>query len=645
MSQSYADTDLDISWGSFDADLDPVQAVTILWYRDDIYQPAYDNFTIIPALNLTKGQAWYCKVSIFDGEDWSLNVTSQGIDIINKPPTIASYGFIVNETRKGNFSIEDEGLSLSYTFTDIDFDTDNSTIQWYRNGEHVPAYDNWTIIPASETQIGDLWFFRILPHDGTDQGTPVTSQINMTIENRPRIEDYGVIPIIDTEGHYVFWIRANDSRNTITDVKLTFLNLTRSANDNGTHWILEYSFDPAIIDSNVSVTINVASVVVSSNDIIRAIEAFDLPIEDRAPPRVLNVIYFWDEDDLTNITFVAEIEEFGSGIAEVIIFYYFRSVEEVPSNTTTAPTNASWLLGGIYLRSVVQNEDAYQEAPMLFNGTHWIANVPFNPTTSVDILYRISVTDNAGNMDPNADPRGENPSGRLGFTFKEPGGVDPEFVQQMLLIIAVAFLAVLAFSAVAIKKWRSTELVGLDKDRVIQDMSKIGEDEIDRALDLHTLGIVVSFFDQRHGPLPIIIVPEILRDNFDKLVELSDHSFSTCQFLDDFEEEKYATFDFVLARGLRVNSISFAFALDRPQARGGAENITVNILVQPEVFPLVNQFVDYFAQNIHEMHVTMDKEPSKQNKLLAQVAEVRKQISYIILSYEQLYGTTELVEE
>ncbi|MFX0113530.1 MAG: hypothetical protein ACFFB3_03195, partial [Candidatus Hodarchaeota archaeon] len=650
ITESYADVDLVVSWTSYDADGDDEEAVKIFWYKDNTHIAAYDNFTSIPSSDLLKGYSWYCEISIYDGEEWSLIFTSQEISIINKAPEVSNYQFIISdETRRGSFFVEDEDLQISYDFLDVDNDTNLSIIYWFVDGKYLPDYDNWTVIPANKTQPGQIWSFRILPFDGTDYGTPATAQINMTIESRPQIEDYGVLPLTDYEGHYDFWILASDQRNEITDVRLEFLATTINTNFNGTHWVSEHNFNLEYLDTNISVTISVATLVFSSNDILRATLSFNLTVEDHAPPRVLEVSYFWDDDDNpTNITFVAIIDEDGSGIAQVIIYYYFAPAGELPTNTTTSNSDGSWLLGRILLCTLAQNNDLFeenkQEATMTFNETHWVVSVPFRPKTDVDILYKMYVMDNDGNVNADAFLAGMDPSGRKGFTLKGEGGLDPQFVQTILALFAVAFLAVIAFSAVAIKKWRTTELVGLDKERVIQNIATLSDGELANAIPLHTLGIVVSFFDQRYGPLPIIIVPEILRDNFDKLVELSDHSFSVCQFLDNFDEETFATFDFVLARGIRVNSISFAFALDRPNARGGAENITLNILVQPDVFPLVNQFVDHFVQKVHEIHVTMDKEPSKQNKILANVKELRKQISYIVLSYEQLYGTTELVE-
>jgi hypothetical protein len=144
---------------------------------------------------------------------------------------------------------------------------------------------------------------------------------------------------------------------------------------------------------------------------------------------------------------------------------------------------------------------------------------------------------------------------------------------------------------VYVKFIRKPELVGLDKDLVLEKIPEISDAEIMTTLDSHTIGIVVSFFDQRHGPIPIIVIPEMLKDNFTKLVELSDRSFSGTGFSDDFDAEIPSSYDFVVAHGLRTSIMSFGYALERPQARGGQENLTLNIIIHQDLFPLVQSSI------------------------------------------------------
>ena len=164
-------------------------------------------------------------------------------------------------------------------------------------------------------------------------------------------------------------------------------------------------------------------------------------------------------------------------------------------------------------------------------------------------------------------------------------------------------------------------------------------------LNDHTIGVMISFFDQRHGPIPIVIIPELLRDNFNKLVELSDRSFSGTGFSDRFDDEIPSSYDFVLDHGVRSSVLSFGFALERPEARGGQENLTLNILIHHDLFPLVQSFQKSLQQKTHEIHHTMADE-TVETEVIGQMAiELRKYLSMIILSYKLIYGTTDLLEE
>jgi hypothetical protein len=200
-------------------------------------------------------------------------------------------------------------------------------------------------------------------------------------------------------------------------------------------------------------------------------------------------------------------------------------------------------------------------------------------------------------------------------------------------------------SVTYVKFIRKPELVGLDKPFVMQNISKISEDEVENSLDLHTLGIVISHFDQRSGPLPLIVIPDLLQDNIAPLVSLSDRSFGSCGFVDDFNSRIFSTFDYSLESLIRINSMSYSYSIANPEARGGADNYTANILVIPEVAPLINQFKEELEKSVHEIHMLMTNEPEKKEKILHSVIQLRKLVSYIVLSYKEIYKTTDLIEE
>jgi hypothetical protein len=80
-----------INWIFSDDDGDsPSVLVNITWYKDGVHQVAYNNLTSLPSSATTKGDNWYFRLQVFDGEDWSVARNSQVITIINAIPQIES---------------------------------------------------------------------------------------------------------------------------------------------------------------------------------------------------------------------------------------------------------------------------------------------------------------------------------------------------------------------------------------------------------------------------------------------------------------------------------------------------------------------------------------------------------------------------
>ncbi|WP_455140272.1 hypothetical protein, partial [Candidatus Hodarchaeum mangrovi] len=270
--------------------------------------------------------------------------------------------------------------------------------------------------------------------------------------------------------------------------------------------------------------------------------------------------------------------------------------------------------------------------------------IPFDGNgTDWKIIYRIGTLDSAGNSNPRAyDVLRDDPESidRNIIKYLPPG------LPEWILLVAGAMVVLIFIGAVVYVKFiRKPEIVGLDKELVLNKISDVTETEVRNTMELHTIGIVVSFFDQRHGPIPIIVLPEILKDNFTKLVELSDRSFSSCGFADNFSVEIPSSYDFVLSQGIRISSLSYGYALERPNSRGGQENITLNILVHQDLFPLVESFKDEIKTEVHKIHLHMDKKEEEMDEINRMIKNLREFISYIILSYENIYQTTELIKE
>jgi hypothetical protein len=566
---------------------------------------------------------------------------------VNKKP-------IISISRE--FVLDDEALKIDYDFDDVDGDPDDSTILWYKDGELQDEFTGNKTIPASATTPGETWWVIINPHDGDEFGPQIIS-INVTIESRPVINDLGVEPQATGEGAYHLWVQATDERRTIYqvifDVTIIELNYTRTwarFTTNGT--INTYTwedldllailreledFNEADFADLISTTATVEVTIYTeiTGHIITNSLTFNFTIEDNAPPRVTIAGFYYDLANPINITFYAILQDYGSGVDVVNLYYDFVNVEDEDENGNGAST---------FWRSKYLQVPSFPNNVLLIdNGTHYLATVPFKPNGTTDIFYKIQVADVSGNINDDAYPNGYDPLRVSELRYRPT--ITGFSLLDLLPIILVLIVVGGILSFVAIKKFSGTELVGLDVERVMENIILLDEEEIDNVLDLHTLGIVVSFFDQRHGPIPIIVEPEILKDNFNKLVELSDLSFSACRFMDNYEEELPSHFDYIYGSGLRTTSVSWGYALERPSARGGAENITLNILVHKIYSELILQFIGKFADQVHEIHVIMDKSPEKKEEITKRIVDLRKLVSSILLSYESMYGPVEDLDE
>jgi hypothetical protein len=652
-----------LNWTYSDADGDPENISRIIrWYKNGVYQSIFDNQHYIPLNYTSNNEIWKVDLQVYDGSDYSSIYND--LEIITKSLRI-NYIFDVERSqidpnvRINEFVVEDENLTISYFFTSIG-DAIGSRIQWFsksENGTWVERtdFEGNTIIESGFINPGENWYCLITPFDGEFIWSQVTSSI-ISIESRPGIlslPEEIVFPMNDTEGHYTLKVDASDLLNDIATVEFTFNDSTTDIHY-ATHlgnntWVINFQL-PINDFENLVNTVLVGNIkVISTVDYGQYFEiystlSFNFTIKDNAPPRVLDAFFNRNEDiNPTNLIFYANIQEYGSGISEVILSYYFEPANRFEENS-----------GGLGSFTTQEGTLIWLNADMVYHNTSYINNevfyvyritVPFNSNgTNWNVIYRLSTSDNAGNVNPYAfDILSQDPD-RVDrdVIIYSPPGIDPTLV---LLIVGVTILIAFFGSLVYVKFIRKPELVGLDKELVIKGFADIPEEEVIESLAEHSIGIVISFFDQRHGPIPIIIIPEILRDNFNKLVELSDRSFSGTGFSDNFESEIPSSYDFVLGEGARTSVLSFGFALERPEARGGQENLTLNILVHQDLFPLVHSFQKELQQKTHEIHLVMGDEATEKDNIRRLVIELRKLVSCIVLSYKSIYGTTDLLEE
>ncbi|MFW9854519.1 MAG: hypothetical protein ACFFFG_05645 [Candidatus Thorarchaeota archaeon] len=624
----HSNESLTLSYDFSDSPEDSEGGTEIRWYKNLNLQPTFNDSYTIPASALIKNDQWYATIRPKDGQLFGPLATSLTVTIQNTAPQVINPTFEMGNPSVPGIIVEDEEIILTYAYSDIDNDLDASSVQWYVDGVLETQFNGLMIIPANRTKHSETWRAEIHPYDGSDYGKIVS--VSVFVESRPVVNDAQFIPKNDTEGHYSFVFNITDSRNNIKQVEVLIyigsLEERRIITSGSLNlWELDFQLQNLTylnMVATVNITVVTEVVHILSYEISKS-ESFNLVIKDESPPRVVDAWYTTpDVQNPSNITFYADIVEEGSGIAEVILAYDFKPIQNGGGGASTFQQTASITM------EFVGKSGAYDR---------YIITVLLNEyTSSLDVIFQISTRDNDGNFNTLAFTN-------LNLAEQRIPYVPPSLPTELFLVAGIAVILIFVGAIVYVRFFRKPELVGLDKGLVMQNTSNFSDTVVRNSLDSHSVGVVVSYFDQAHGPIPIIVIPEILKDNFSKLVELSDRSFSVTGFADTLDAEIYSSFDFVLVRGIRISILSFGYFLSRPEARGGQENITLNILIHQEVFPLLNQFKDEIQEKVHEAHLLMNDENQNKELIARKIVEVRELVTSITLSYQNLYGTIELL--
>ena len=455
-----------------------------------------------------------------------------------------------------------------------------------------------------------------------------------TDDDPPIINSFSVEELGD--GKLVFYANVTDDLSFTQNVTITINGSEYEMVQNSVGlWIYQYSLtnwgDYFLyqITNASDVFCNSLTTASATKDVICKTE--------NIPPRVTNAYYLLDDEyKPSEITFYAEVEENGSGIDEVILYYYFEAVD---SNVSEAGLGS----GGsqeIKLQWHQASMEFYEKSGVL---DIYSVTVPFPQNrTHWKVLYQISTVDENGNNAVQAF--------QTDLHLKEKEIIisypsEKELVlfsdmQFFLLILISAILATIGILTVYNRLFQRPEIIGLDKNLVMKNVDKVSKVELLSALNTHTLGIVISFFDEQSGPTPLFVTPKSLEDS-NMILRLSFRAFSNCEFTTDFEEVNQAIFNFTDARQASIKVISYSFALNRPHARAGQQNITLSILMRPPVFPIFNQFTEVLSGRIRKIHKLLDKHPDEKFKIIHELIDMRELISRVILSFSKIYGNTQ----
>ncbi|MFX0120814.1 MAG: LamG-like jellyroll fold domain-containing protein [Candidatus Hodarchaeota archaeon] len=468
--------DLSANWIFIDLDNDFEDNNPIMnWYKNDELQSNFNNLTIIPSTATSKGETWYYTVRVYDGTDYSIQYSSPLTVITNSAPMVNN--FQIQNSICPDFQVEDVNLNIAYNFVDLDNDKDFSLIRWYVNGSYQPQFEGMKWVSANNTNPGEIWSIEILPFDGSDYGTKIGRII--VIESRPTINNFDYESLDDLEGHYLFQVNVTDPRNPlknyyevvyeiyINESILMPENLAKK-NEITNLWELDFQLENySYIGSSIDIVVTATTVVYYSNMYydIQISRNFSLVLEDVAPPRILNMYYeIDDENQPTNITFFVEIQEFGSGVFNVTLFYRYEIINETDGG------NGAQEIQWYQVPMVFQYENISRNSK-LFSVT-----VDFSPDSDTTIFYRIQAADYQGNVNSENTP--------FNFIFRPIINQSTFELSDLipLLVLVGALPAFLITAILLARKYHQTRLLTRKRKK---------KEIMDRISDILSLRVII----------------------------------------------------------------------------------------------------------------------------------------------------------
>ena len=129
------------------------------------------------------------------------------IDAAGRTSDFSTFSFIINVLPQVSNVVlspvsptTSEQLSLSYDYFDEDGGLEgDSVVRWFKNGVYQQNLDSVLTIASSYMEIGDVWYTDVLPNDGYEYGSRVSSNSSEVIKNSVTITSARILPINPNE--------------------------------------------------------------------------------------------------------------------------------------------------------------------------------------------------------------------------------------------------------------------------------------------------------------------------------------------------------------------------------------------------------------------------------------------------------------
>ena len=180
-SNAYTDDVLQVIVGWFDSDGDNLAGTEIRWFRDGYQVSAFNDLTFVTSDATAKNQIWYASVRVSDSLVWSEWVDADSITILNSAPEVTS----ITMLPEGNLTANQD-LTVIWEQSDLDGDSESgSEVYWMVNGEREPDFDGLMIIPSESVYRDQHWSVQVIPRDGEDLGSSMTTPSRVIMNGAP----------------------------------------------------------------------------------------------------------------------------------------------------------------------------------------------------------------------------------------------------------------------------------------------------------------------------------------------------------------------------------------------------------------------------------------------------------------------------
>ena len=319
--------DLTLSYDYYDIDGDPEVTAEIHWFKNAIYQPAYDDLVTIPASALIKGDVWNATVRSYDSLAWSTLQASSAIIVQNSAPTASNV-----QINAGSPTIYTTyPLTVTWTFSDPDpLEVENissALILWYLYGVEQPQFENNSIIPANYTLKNQEWLVSVRVRDIGGLWSDLANSSVVVIANLPPIvNNIVLIPEYPKEtenlvANWDYYDADGDPQNTsfITWYKngveqVAYMNLNTIPSSEtavGEEWYFTFQVSDGTSNSTLEIS---PHVVIGSSLFVLNIES---PTETTYSTKIItinlsgNVEYYWyfiEELDTINRSWTTSLD-------------------------------------------------------------------------------------------------------------------------------------------------------------------------------------------------------------------------------------------------------------------------------------------------------------------------------------------------